>query len=183
MEPVSNGSRPGRRWALGAILALAGLWGAVAPFVITSGQSGKHGGAKQASERLAVNIAPGVAGALAGLVLVFLALRSSDRLRGPVLAAGVLALVAGVWFVVGPAVWSTIHTVVRTTPAKHPPHPPTISKGRKLTVLLADSFGPGLVVTALAGAALAARRRPKAPKVPEAPTVPEAPPAPAAPAT
>ena len=70
MEPVSNGPRPGRRWALGAILALAGLWGAVAPFVITSGQSGKHGGAKQASERLAVNIAPGVAGALAGLILL-----------------------------------------------------------------------------------------------------------------
>jgi hypothetical protein len=167
---------------LGAILAVTGLWGAISPFVLSASQGGKHAASKLMSQRLAVNVAPGVAAVLAGLALLFLAVRAGGSWRGPLLAAGGLALAAGVWFVVGPSVWTTIHTVVRTHPVTRPPQVPTVSKGRKLTVLLVDSLGPGLVVTALAGAALAGRRRPQPQPQPqpEALVLPPPPPVPTA---
>ena len=85
--------------AAGIALVILGLWGALIPFV---GPYFNYGYSPNASwhfttNRLWLDILPGAAAALGGILLI-----ASAR-RGGGVIAGWLALAAGVWFVVGPS--------------------------------------------------------------------------------
>src|SRR5437899_267956 len=84
----------------GLLIALLGFWGALIAFVgpYFNYAFGVDETWHYTADRLWLNILPGAAAVLAGLVLVVSAKRAA------LLGGALLALAAGAWFVVGPAV-------------------------------------------------------------------------------
>src|SRR5260221_8748065 len=84
----------------GLLIALLGLWGALIPFVgpYFNYAFGADETWHYTADRLWLNILPGVVAVLAGLVLLVSARRAA------LVGGALLALVAGVWFALGPSV-------------------------------------------------------------------------------
>ncbi len=84
----------------GLLIIILGLWGALIPFIgpYFHYAFGSYTSWHYTHERLWLDILPGALAIVGGLLLM----RSAGRASG--LFAGWLALIAGVWFAIGPAV-------------------------------------------------------------------------------
>ncbi len=99
-------TRTGAR-GIGMLIVLVGLWGGIVPFVgPTFGFSmGSTGAWTWTEGRGTLHVAPAIAAVVGGLILLASGGRGRQRL------GGLLALVGGFWFVIGPSLqplWATV---------------------------------------------------------------------------
>ena len=123
----------------GLLVVLLGVWGALIPFVgpYFDYSFGSNTTWHYTADRLWLNILPGALAVLAGLLL----LRATTRRAGAF--GGWLGLLAGAWFVVGPAVSLTWEHV------RGPIGPPLGGDTRQMLELVGYFYGLGAVVIAL----------------------------------
>ena len=123
----------------GLLVVLLGVWGALIPFVgpYFDYSFGSNTTWHYSADRLWLNILPGAVAVLAGLLL----LRATTRRAGAF--GGWLGLLAGAWFVVGPAVSLTWEHV------RGPIGPPLGGDTRQMLELVGYFYGLGAVVIAL----------------------------------
>ena len=123
----------------GLLVVLLGVWGALIPFVgpYFDYSFGSNTTWHYTADRLWLNILPGAVAVLAGLLL----LRATTRRAGAF--GGWLGLLAGAWFVVGPAVSLTWEH------ARGPIGPPLGGDTRQMLELVGYFYGLGAVVIAL----------------------------------
>lgn len=154
VAPTRQATEPSEARAGGASagIALVGLctmlvaaWGGIAPYVgptfgyRTTGRPAWHWDLAHA----VVAFAPGVVGVIAGLAMVAAGARRSQRAGSAVVAlAGLVAVVAGAWFVVGPSAWPLLKSDAR------PYFAPT-SAFHGLTNQVGSTLGPGTILCAL----------------------------------
>jgi hypothetical protein len=155
---VGAGRRIGLMF-IGLLTTAIGAWAAVVVFAGPSfgyaldGEAAWH----WSGHRLLLNFAPGVAAAVAGLLIISAAARWR-RAAGSrtVVLSGLLAIVAGGWLVVGQEVWSVLRT-------PNPIYYDAPSQWIHFTRVIGMQLGPGLLLAALGGLAaglgmLSARR-------------------------
>jgi hypothetical protein len=126
------------------LIVLLGLWGALIPFV---GPYFDYSFSPNASwhyttDRLWLDIIPGVVAVLGGLLL----LASNTRMRGAL--GGWLAAIAGAWFAIGPAVSLTWEH------GRGPIGAPLGGTTRQTLELLGYFYGLGALIVALAAFAV-----------------------------
>src|ERR671939_1862815 len=90
----------------GLLILAVGIWGGIVPFVgPTFGfDMGSTGAWTWTQSRATLHVAPAIAAILGGLLLLAAARRAGQSL------GGLLSLVAGIWFVIGPSLeplWTT----------------------------------------------------------------------------
>jgi len=123
----------------GAAIVLLGIWGALIPFVgpYFDYSFGVNSSWHYTSDRLWLSILPGVVAVLAGVVLFFATTRVSGIL------GGWLAILAGAWFAVGPAVSLTWEH------GQGPIGPPLFGTTRQALELIGYFYGVGALIVAL----------------------------------
>jgi hypothetical protein len=138
--------RRSRGAASGFLLVLLGVWGAVIPFV------GPYFGYTFGVtvpwfftyDRLWLNILPGIAVLVGGLILGPSANRASGGL------GAWLALVGGIWFTIGPVISQLWRVGGLAAPIGEPLGPNSLQMFEQLGYF----YGLGALITALAGVAL-----------------------------
>jgi hypothetical protein len=128
----------------GFLLVILGIWGAIIPFIGPSfGYAfGNHVTWYYSADRLYLDILPGVAVIVGGLILF----RSANRAAG--VLGSWLAIAGGAWFVVGPAVsrlWEH---------AAGPIGPPLFGPTRQMLELVGYFYGLGALIVAVGAFAL-----------------------------
>jgi uncharacterized membrane protein len=128
----------------GALIALLGSWGALVPFVgpYFDYSFGINTSWHYSTDRLWLNVLPGVIAVLAGVMLLL------ARTRAAGVLAGWLAIVAGAWFTIGPAVsLSWEHGL-------GPIGAPLGDRTRQMLELIGYFYGVGALIVALAAFAI-----------------------------
>jgi hypothetical protein len=143
----------------GILIIVLGLWGALIPFIgpYFHYAFGSYNTWHYTTNRLWLNIVPGVVAVIGGLML----LNSSRRSSG--LLGGWLAVAAGAWFAIGPAVSLWWHA------AGNPIGAPTGGHVRQALEQLGYFYALGVAITFLA--AFAMGRFVSRPRVAEEPFV------------
>lgn len=134
---------------VGLLAVLDGAWGAIVPYVGPAFGYRSNGMAsfQWTVEHGVLYLIPGVAGLVAGLMLLGLM-----RSRSGAAAAGLLAVASGAWFILGVVVWPILYS----SPSVFTAAPtPTVN----FVNLLGYNLGPGIVLAVLGGIALGAARR------------------------
>jgi hypothetical protein len=128
----------------GLLIALLGLWGALIPFIgpYFDYSFGVNSAWHYTTDRLWLNILPGAL-AVVGGVLLFLA---ATRAAGAI--GGWLAVLAGAWFAVGPAVSVTWES------GAGPIGRPLFGSTRQMLELVGYFYGLGVLIVALAAFAV-----------------------------
>jgi len=128
----------------GLLIVLLGAWGALIPFVgpYFDYSFGFNESWHYSADRLWLDILPGAAAVAAGLVLLFSARRAA------LLAAAWLALIAGAWFVLGPAVSLTWESGVG------PIGRPLFGSTRQMLELVGYFYGLGVLIVTLSAFSL-----------------------------
>jgi hypothetical protein len=146
-----------RPWSLGMLIAglgaiLVGAWAGVVAFIgpkfgYTLGSSAAW---KLTSDHVYLQLAPGAAGVLAGLIFLgFVPGRErSPFWRGLALVAGLLAAAAGAWLVIGPDAYTVVHHVGANGRAL-----PTRSLASMVTQV-GYYLGPGVLLAVFGGMAI-----------------------------
>lgn len=142
-------SRPIRLPLVGLLITLVGAWGAVVAFVgptfgfpVTSTTAWDW-----TITNWFLHLVPGGMAFVAGLlILLWMSRTGSFRARGLLGLAAVVTVVAGGWFVIGPALWPTFETSAAFTPA------PDVQTG--FYYQAAANLGPGVILAMLGGMAL-----------------------------
>lgn len=131
---------PSRRGTgAGALLVLLGIWGGIIPFIgpLFDYRMDSLGAWEMSWDRLLLNILPGIAVLLGGIMLII----AADRISAS--AATWLALAGGAWFLIGPSaslLWgSSVDASVGTG-----------SNVERFLVQLGYFYGLGAVIVALA---------------------------------
>ena len=128
----------------GFLIVLLGIWGGLIPFIgpyfhyAFGGYQTWH----FTSQRLWLNIVPGAVAVIGGLMLI----RASTRVGG--LTAGWMALAAGAWFAVGPAVSVIWHHTIYAIGV------PAGGNTRRTLEWVGYFYGLGAVIVALAAFAM-----------------------------
>jgi hypothetical protein len=122
----------------GVLLFLLGIWGAVVPFVGSYFSFGYTPHHSWTTARIWLEILPGAAVAVGGLVLVL-----SARAYLAAVAGAWLGILGGAWFVVGGQLAVLLHTGSVGQPAGH-------TEGRRVLEALAYFYGLGALVILLA---------------------------------
>jgi len=142
----------GRRMSLtliGLIMAAIGAWAAIVAFAGPAFGFSLDGDAAWhwSGHRVLLSFAPGVAAAVAGLLVISTAmrLRRSGRAAGGMLVlCGLIAIAAGGWLVVGQDVWSTLRS-------PNPTYYDSPSQWIHFTRVVGMHLGPGVILCALGG--------------------------------
>ena len=132
---------PRRRGAaIGFLLLLLGLWGALIPFVgpYFNYQIGTSSTWDWSIDRLWLSVLPGAAAALGGLIMLYSTRRSSASF------GGLLALAGGVWFIVGPSVSMLWNGGTQATGAAFG------DNGTRVLEWIGFYYGTGALITLLA---------------------------------
>jgi hypothetical protein len=126
--------------ASGLLVMVLGIWGALIPFVgpYFDYSFGTNTAWHYATDRLWLNILPGALAVIAGLLLLMAATRAAGMF------AGWLGVVAGAWFVVGPAVSLTWES------GTGPIGRPLFGSTRQMLELVGYFYGVGALIVALA---------------------------------
>jgi hypothetical protein len=131
------------------ITILIAIWGAVIPFIGPTFAYSADGSSawNMNNAHLVLAVLPGAAAFVAGLAILVVAPRTVAGSGRDVLSlAGLLGLLAGAWFVVGPLAWP----VVSTATHYFVPAAPL----RELGFQIGYALGPGLLVGISGGFAL-----------------------------
>jgi hypothetical protein len=130
--------------ASGALIALLGIWGALIPFVgpYFDYSFGINSTWHYTIDRLWLDILPGAAALLAGLILL------TARTRATAALGGWIAIIAGAWFAIGPAVSLTWEST------QGPIGPPLYGSTRQMLELLGYFYLLGALIVALGAFAL-----------------------------
>jgi hypothetical protein len=125
----------------GLLIVLLGIWGALIPFVgpYFDYSFGANTTWHYTSDRLWLDILPGVAAIVGGLLL----LTAATRVAGVV--GGWLALLSGAWYGIGPAMSMTWES------GQGPIGRPLFGSTRQMLELLGYFYGLGALIIALAG--------------------------------
>jgi uncharacterized membrane protein len=128
----------------GALIALLGIWGELVPFVgpYFDYSFGINTSWHYTTDRLWLNVLPGVIAVLAGVLLLL------ARTRAAGVLAGWLAIVAGAWFAIGPAV------SLSWEPGLGPIGAPLGSSTRQMLELIGYFYGLGALIVALGAFAI-----------------------------
>lgn len=102
-----------------------------------------------------LHLAPGAVAAAAGLMLLAMGPARRSVRGGAFLLPGLLLVLAGAWFVIGPVAWPTFHS--------GPAFNPVLNANRNLLDVACASYGPGVVLAMLGGMALKAGLVPAVP--------------------
>lgn len=149
VSPMPARAPSARLGVIGVLMLLVAAWGAIVPFVGPSfGYSADGAPSWYWSLSHAVLwLAPGAGAFVAAIIVVGLVpLTSIDRATPGLAAAGLLAVICGGWFVIGPIAWPALYS---TTPVfAH------ASPLREFAYQVGYSFGPGLLIATLGGTAL-----------------------------
>ncbi len=142
--------RPLGAAGVGLLSALAGAWGGISVFV------GPEFGYRPTStgawdwtmQNWLLHLIPGAVGLAAGLLIMGMTPRRRAGSGGLLGLPALLLVAAGVWFVIGPAVWPTF----RSSPAF------ALGASANMSFLnqLGSSLGPGLLLAIFGGMALKA---------------------------
>lgn len=125
----------------GLLLVILGVWGALIPFVGPNFDFAYTPGQAWTAARLWLEVLPGVATALGGLLLI------AARSRGPAMLGGWLAALGGTWFVVGTA----FAPILRIGSVGDPVG---ASNAKRAVVQIAYFSGLGALIIFLSGAVL-----------------------------
>jgi len=130
-------------WSLGVITLLISAWGGIIPYLgPTFGFNAD--GAPAWSWNLThtvLALAPGALGCLVAFsFLAPLSATAVGRRRASLSLAGLVAVVCGAWFVIGPLAWPIVHNTG--------PYFVTAAPLRGLANQVGYSFGPGLILAA-----------------------------------
>ncbi len=136
---------------VGLLAALVGAWGAISVFVgpIFGYQPTSAGSWAWTTQNWLLHLLPGAVAVVAGLMI--LSASPSRRHEGtgaPIGLAALMIVVAGAWFVIGPAAWATFES--------GPPFATGTSPMTSFLHQLGSSLGPGLLLAVLGGMALKA---------------------------
>jgi hypothetical protein len=142
------------RVALAAIVAiglvLLGAWGAIAPYAGPSFKYGPQGAVswQWTTAHAVLNLIPGAAAVFAGLVVLVTV--GSVRRRAAQGFAGLLVMLAGAWFILGPLAYPVLYS-------GGDPYASTAGQSAlaQLTVRLGYSLGVGICLCLLAGVLMA----------------------------
>ena len=95
-------------WLLAVATLLVGAWAGMVPYVgpLFGFGQGDAGAWQWTTDRAFLNLIPGAAGVLAGLLLLLT--MAFGRGRGLAAFAGLLAAVAGAWLVLGPSAYGAL---------------------------------------------------------------------------
>lgn len=128
----------------GLLIALLGIWGALIPFVgpYFNYAFGINSTWHYTTDRLWLSILPGAAALLAGLMLLIARTRKTGVL------GGWLAVIAGAWFVIGPAVSLTWES------GAGPIGPPLYGTTRQMLELIGYFYLLGALIVAFGAFAL-----------------------------
>jgi len=128
----------------GLLIALLGLWGGLVAFIgpYFDYSFGVNEAWHYTTDRLWLDILPGAAAVVGGLLIAFSARRAVLR------AGALLALVAGAWFVVGPAVSLTWES------GTGPIGRPLFGSARQMLELVGYFYGLGALIVAFAAYSL-----------------------------
>ena len=128
----------------GLLIVLLGLWGALIPFVgpYFDYSFGVNSTWHYASDRLRLDILPGAVAVLGGALLLVGVRRAACAL------GGWLALLAGAWFVIGPAMSLTWES------GQGPIGAPLFGPTRQMLELVGYFYGLGALIVALAAFSL-----------------------------
>jgi len=123
----------------GLLIVLLGIWGALVPFVgpYFDYSFGTNSTWHYTTDRLWLDILPGVTAVVGGLLIFF----AATRVAGAV--GGWLAVLAGAWFAVGPAVSLTWEGAIG------PIGPPLYGSTRQALELIGYFYGLGALIVAL----------------------------------
>lgn len=139
----ARGRIPRSRGAvIGLVLVILGAWGALIPFVGPNFDFAYTPGQAWTAARGWLEVLPGVATAVGGLLVLV------SRNRGSALLGCWLAALGGAWFVVGRIVAPLVSVGSVGDPVG-------ATDRKRAAVELAYFSGPGVLITLLAGAALA----------------------------
>jgi hypothetical protein len=124
----------------GLLIVLLGIWGVLIPFVgpYFDYSFGVNSTWHYTTDRLWLDILPGVVALLGGLLLLFATTRAAGML------GGWLAVLAGAWFVIGPAVSLTWER------GSGPIGPPLYGSTRRALESIGYFYGLGALIIALA---------------------------------
>jgi hypothetical protein len=130
--------------ASGLLVMVLGIWGALIPFVgpYFDYSFGPNTTWHFTTDRLWLNILPGALAVIAGLLLLMAATRAAGIL------AGWLGLIAGAWFVVGPAVSITWES------GTGPIGRPLFGSTRQMLELVGYFYGLGALIVAMTAFAI-----------------------------
>lgn len=134
---------------VGVLAVLDGAWGGIVPYVgpAFGYRSNGQPSFQWTTEHVLLYLIPGVAGIVAGLMLL-----GFMRSRFGAAIAGLLAVAAGAWFVLGVVAWPLLYS----SPSVFTP---TTTQAANFANLLGYNLGPGIVLAVLGGMALGAARR------------------------
>lgn len=150
-------TRPVRVPWVGLLIALLGAWGGIVAFVGPAfGYTPTAASSWQwTTANWLLHLVPGAMALVAGLAMLAWTTNWASLLARGVLAfAALLAIVAGAWFVIGPALWPWF----QSTPA----YGPAAGAGTSFLHQVGANLGPGVLLAMLGGmafkTALSARR-------------------------
>lgn len=134
---------------LGALLV--GIWGAIVPYVGPEFgyRSNGLGSFDWTTQHWLLYLLPGGVAAICGLVILS-STSSQKRARGPALTTGLLLLLSGAWFVLGPSVWP----MLTAHPALHPVFAGAPSALAAFTNVVGYNLGVGILLACFGGMAL-----------------------------
>jgi hypothetical protein len=147
---------------------LVGAWGAIAVFVgPTFGyRPTSYNAWDWTTQNWLLHLIPGAVGFVAGVMVIEETRRRKVGSGGSVSLPALLLMAAGIWFVVGPAIWPTFES--------GPAFATGVSAGESALNVIGSSFGPGLLLAILGGMVWkAAIARPAVSTVPLAPPASE----------
>lgn len=136
--------------AVGALTLLIGAWAGIAVFVGPTFSWSPDGGTAWhwTLVRALLHAAPGAAGVLAGILMIGRTPRAARGLgRAEAAVAGLLAVVAGGWLVIGPSLWPVIRTSSGPLFASG-------SAAREFTYVVGTNLGPGFLLAVLGAVAI-----------------------------
>lgn len=141
-RPARGGIPRSRGAVIGLLLVILGAWGALIPFIGPNFDFAYTPGQAWTSARGWLEVLPGVATAVGGLLVLV------SRNRGSALLGGWLAALGGAWFVVG-------RTFAPLSGIGSVGDPVGATDRKRAAVELAYFSGLGVLIAFLAGAALA----------------------------
>jgi hypothetical protein len=134
----------------GTLSVLVGAWGAICVYVgpLFGYRPTSYNAWEWTTQNWLLHLVPGAVGFVAGLLIIEETRRRKVGAGGTLSLPALMLMAAGIWFVIGPAVWPTFES--------GPAFRPGVSAGTAALNMIGSSLGPGLLLAIFGGVALKA---------------------------